>query len=398
MGKKESECSLRSLSFAMSDPINAPEPNPKNAFVFFDIGIAGGKQTGRIIFELFSEVTPKCADNFRALCTGEKGRGGAGKPLHFKGSIFHRIIPGFMCQGGDFTRGDGTGGESIYGHKFRDENFKLKHVCPGLLSMANAGPNTNGSQFFITTAETPWLDGKHTVFGRVLQGMEVVQKMESLGTQSGKPRSKVKIVDCGQLQLDNDQNKQEQPQARAGQQMGQQVSGNNENNPKCFFDISAGGRKLGRVTFELFKDQTPQCAENFRALCTGEKGKGQSRKPLHFKGSSFHRVIPNFMLQGGDFTNGDGTGGESIYGPMFADENFKLRHTKPGLLSMANAGPNTNGSQFFITTVACDWLDGMHTVFGRVIDGMKIVKKVESLGTQSGKPRAKIEIVDCGQL
>jgi len=136
-------------------------------------------------------------------------------------------------------------------------------------------------------------------------------------------------------------------------------------------------------------------------LCTGEKGmcKAARGKNLHFKGSAFHRIIPNFMLQGGDFTNGDGTGGESIYGPVFNDENFKLRHTQPGLLSMANAGPNTNGSQFFVTTVPCDWLDGKHTVFGRVIgDGMKIVKKIETLGTKSGAPRAKVVIEDCGQL
>merc|ERR1712159_128444 len=333
------------------DPTSC-EPNPNNAFVFMDIGM--GNKKGRIVFELFSEITPKCAENFRQLCTGESQSRQTRKALAYKGSYFHRIIPGFMCQGGDFTRGDGTGGESIYGAKFRDENFKVKHVCPGLLSMANSGPNTNGSQFFITTAQTPWLDGKHTVFGRVVQGMDVVQKMESMGTKSGKPRCKVKIVDCGQVSLsqpDGDQNQRAQaqepaPQANAQVQASQQQ--NQGGNPKVFFDMSAGGRKLGRITMELFQDKTPRCAENFRALCTGERGTGQSGRPLHFKGSSFHRIIPQFMLQGGDFTNGDGTGGESIYGPMFPDENFKLRHTTPGLLSMANAGPNTNGSQFFI--------------------------------------------------
>jgi len=166
--------------------------------VFFDITI-GGTPAGRLVIELYSDATPKTAENFRALCTGEKGIGKQGKPLHFKNSIFHRVIPDFMLQGGDFTRGNGTGGESIYGEKFPDENFNLKHTKPGILSMANAGPNTNGSQFFITTVKTDWLDGKHVVFGHVAEGMDVVKQIENQGTQSGKPKQEVKIADCGQL-------------------------------------------------------------------------------------------------------------------------------------------------------------------------------------------------------
>jgi len=166
--------------------------------VFFDITI-GGKPAGRITMELYNDVTPKTCENFRCLCTGEKGMGKSGKPLHFKSSAFHRVIPNFMCQGGDFTRGNGTGGESIYGEKFPDENFKMTHTGPGMLSMANAGPNTNGSQFFLTTVKTEWLDGKHVVFGHVIEGMDVVKNMEAQGTQSGKPKAEVKIADCGQL-------------------------------------------------------------------------------------------------------------------------------------------------------------------------------------------------------
>jgi peptidylprolyl isomerase len=169
-----------------------------NPRVFFDITI-GGKPAGRITFELFADAVPKTAENFRALCTGEKGMGKSGKPLHYKGSRFHRIIKQFMCQGGDFTRGNGTGGESIYGEKFADENFKHKHTTPGLLSMANAGPGTNGSQFFITTAVTSWLDGKHVVFGKVTDGMKVVTAMEAIGSSSGSTSSDVTIADCGEL-------------------------------------------------------------------------------------------------------------------------------------------------------------------------------------------------------
>lgn len=173
------------------------ESNPR---VFFEMEI-GGVAAGRIVMELFATVTPKTAENFRCLCTGEKGKGKSGKPLHYKGSCFHRVIPSFMCQGGDFTRGNGTGGESIYGEKFDDEweTGIVNHTIPGLLSMANSGRNTNGSQFFLTTTKTHWLDNKHVVFGRVEEGLEVVKAMEACGTGMGQPSKKIVIANCGEI-------------------------------------------------------------------------------------------------------------------------------------------------------------------------------------------------------
>ncbi|ONK60844.1 uncharacterized protein A4U43_C08F23310 [Asparagus officinalis] len=173
--------------------------------VYMDVSI-GGEMEGRIVIELFASVAPKTAENFRALCTGEKGIGpSTGVPLHFKGSRFHRVIKGFMLQGGDISAGDGTGGESIYGSKFEDENFEMKHEMKGMLSMANSGPNTNGSQFFITTTRTPHLDGKHVVFGKVLKGMGVVRSIEHTPVGEGDcPTVDVIIAKCGELPQGSD--------------------------------------------------------------------------------------------------------------------------------------------------------------------------------------------------
>mmetsp|Transcript_35783 Transcript_35783/g.83281 ORF Transcript_35783/g.83281 Transcript_35783/m.83281 type:complete len:496 (-) Transcript_35783:397-1884(-) len=179
-------------------------PNAKgdNPHVFFDVR-HGDEPLGKIVMQLYADVTPKTAENFRALCTGEKGDGTLGKPLHYKGCGFHRVIKDFMIQGGDFTKGDGTGGESIYGEKFADENFAVKHTKGGQLSMANAGPGTNGSQFFITSKDTSHLDGKHVVFGHVVEGMDIVRKMESISVGSNdKPDVELVIEDCGAMPTD----------------------------------------------------------------------------------------------------------------------------------------------------------------------------------------------------
>lgn len=182
--------------------------SPNNPRVFFEIEI-DGKKEGRIVMELFANIVPKTAENFRALCTGEKGVGlASGKKLHYKGSVFHRVIPGFMCQGGDFQRGNGTGGESIYGNKFDDEwgvdgQRFMEHTIPGLLSMANSGRNTNGSQFFMTTAKCQWLDCKHVVFGKVEEGMDVLKTIESYGTKSGATKAKIVIADSGEIKTKN---------------------------------------------------------------------------------------------------------------------------------------------------------------------------------------------------
>eukprot|EP00930_Biecheleria_cincta_P041036 TRINITY_DN2810_c0_g1_i2.p1 TRINITY_DN2810_c0_g1~~TRINITY_DN2810_c0_g1_i2.p1 ORF type:complete len:376 (-),score=65.09 TRINITY_DN2810_c0_g1_i2:86-1213(-) len=211
----------------------AKESVPGRPRVFFDVQV-GGRPTTRIICELFSDIVPKTAENFRALCTGEKGLGESGKPLHYKGTTFHRVVPGFAVQGGDTTKGDGTGGESIYGPSFEDESFDLSHDSAGLLSMANRGPNSNGSQFFVVSKACPKMDLKHVVFGRVVEGMDAVRRIEEtcgtadkgsdlcraaknhgvLAFRPGLEGGQAFISDCGELKDEESQQEPAQKKVR----------------------------------------------------------------------------------------------------------------------------------------------------------------------------------------
>ncbi|KAJ8519571.1 hypothetical protein ONZ45_g3479 [Pleurotus djamor] len=300
----------------------------------FDITL-GGHPAGRIVFKLYDDVVPITARNFRELATGQHGFG-------YAGSSFHRVIPQFMCQGGDFTRGNGTGGHSIWKEKFRDENFKIKHTKEGLLSMANSGPNTNGSQFFITTVETSFMES-----------MSFSEKL-------------YKAMTCLTASFIH-------PLTSTIAKLMANV----------FFDIAINYQPAGRIVFKLYDDYVPLTAHNFRELATGQHGFG-------YAGSRFHRIVPGFVCQGGDFTRHDGTGGHSIWGGTFHDENFMRRHKKPGLLSMANSGPHTNGSQFFITTA----LDGKNVVFGEVVEGFdlvinsKLIDQTKAIVAQEWGPKA----------
>ncbi|KAK9056238.1 hypothetical protein SSX86_027328 [Deinandra increscens subsp. villosa] len=351
-----------------------------------------------MVIELFSDVVPKTAENFRALCTGEKGIGPVtGKPLHYKGTVFYKIDQRLAAEGGDIEnrKGRAGGGECIYGNGryFEDENSERTHER-GTLSMALFDSrNSNGSTFILCFRdEFRDLDGCHVVFGKVIKGMEIVTKIEDVGSPKG-PIQEVKIENCGELSEDQKSNVMVPDEEMINKKL----------NPWVYLDISIGEGPVGRMVIELFSDVVPKTAENFRALCTGEKGIGPvTGKPLHYKGTVFYKIDQRLAAEGGDIENKKGRagGGECIYGNgrYFEDENFERTHER-GTLSMAlfDRG-NTNGSTFILCfRDEFRHLDGCHVVFGKVIKGMEIVTKIEDVGSPKG-PIQEVKIENCGEL
>eukprot|EP00611_Tribonema_gayanum_P022908 TRINITY_DN46_c1_g1_i1.p1 TRINITY_DN46_c1_g1~~TRINITY_DN46_c1_g1_i1.p1 ORF type:complete len:476 (+),score=161.74 TRINITY_DN46_c1_g1_i1:46-1428(+) len=285
-------------------PDNRGRKNPK---VYLDISI-GPRKVGQVVCELFANEVPRTAENFRALCTGERGIGKCGKRLHFQGSSFHRIIPGFMAQGGDFTKGDGTGGESIFGPRFPDESFKRKHDQPGLLSMANAGKDSNGSQFFITFTRTPHLDGRHVVFGKVVEGMDVVQLMEKVATGANdKPRMPVLIADCGQVADEEPEPQQaEAAQAAVAQQKAAITSQRAAEPGK----EAAGGEEQPQGAEEEEEEEEVEAPVDLSAMSEKERRLHQLRLKLNAsRKANRQEVKDEFKRMNGEKKGGGGGGG-----------------------------------------------------------------------------------------
>ncbi|XP_071957586.1 uncharacterized protein [Antedon mediterranea] len=341
--------------------------------VSFDITI-GRRPIGTIVIGLFGQVVPKTVANFAALALkgGKEG---------YQGSKLHRVSKGFIIQGGDFVNEDGSGSTSIYGKFFKDENFDLKHYGPGWVAMANAGPNTNGNQFYITCDRMPSLDDQNVVFGVITEGLDVLRTIQEVEVDENDAPKEDVIIDA----------------SRVNTVMVKLIYDDREYaamvTKKVFLDITIDGELEGRIVIGLFGDVAPKTVANFVALAA------EKREKEGYRTSIFHRIIKGFMMQGGDFTDGNGYGGRSIYGESFPDENFILDHYGPGWVAMANAGPDTNGSQFYIITVPTHWLDGTHTVFGKVLEGMDVVEAMENVETDANdRPIKDVGIFDCGVI
>ena len=339
----------------------------------------GGDEAGRVEVGLFGKAAPKTVANFKGLVQGQAFGG-------YKDSKVHRLEPGYVMQMGDYELGNGYGGRSIYDtadNRFDDENLAIRFGGRGTISMANKGPDTNGSQFCIMLGETPQLNGKYQVFGFLLDGMGTVDFLEKKG-KLGPAAKEIRISDCGFLPLTAPAPPAEpaaslaEP-APAAAAVPAAVAVPTPAPAKCmggpcpaevtdrvYLDIAINGRPLGRVELGLFGDVVPMTVGNFKSLMEAcEFGGG-------YLGNIFHRVIPGFMMQGGDIT---ATGNGRV--PTFDDENFDIKFFGKGTLAMANSGPDTNGSQFFICFGDTPWLDGRHVVFGSVLSGYAVVAGVE---------------------
>jgi peptidylprolyl isomerase len=584
------------------------------SFAYMNVSIEG-EHAGTLVIMLFDEVVPKTVANFRALCSGEYGQSTtSGLTLHYKNSRFHRVLPGFIMQGGDIADRFGMGSESIYGSVFRDENFKIQHDRPGMVSMANRGAHTNGSQFFITAAAQQGLDGRHVCFGRVVKGMDVVFAIDACGRPAtGKPTCDIRVSRCGVLdgpavtQLVEEMTsvrvemmspetkrqllrprsvKRRQPSVPSMQQQQQQLSNTQvlpassgsstplaftmqqnhaigfqpfatqdsssaalysaaltttpiphpthnagyqfvhvpppvvhppmqlapmqllpstpalmasqtptqtpvgayfaigggvahsapahtggtsggaaavqsspafmqaitaaatprtpsrartktpgktaksaarassakratagkvatvtrlapsvsaASNPLVFFDVAVNGRAAGRFVILLRSDIAPRTCDNFRHLCMGVNVHPGTKDTYGYSGSTIHKIYQDFLIQGGDITSQDGYGGRSSFKGLenngaFEDENFILKHDVKGVVSMANAGPNTNTSQFMILATPAPWLDGLNVVFGRVVEGIQLIDLLNKYSSKDGTPLARVEIVSSGSL
>ncbi|OQS00042.1 peptidyl-prolyl cis-trans isomerase C [Thraustotheca clavata] len=410
---------------------------PGRRYVWIDVNI-DGEDVGRVTAELYMDIVPKTAENFRGLVTGDNALG-----LTYKGSKCHRIIKGFIVQCGDFETGRGYGGKSIYGGKFADERegLELKHSKRYILQMANSGPDTNGSQFCFMLNAAPHLNGRHVVFGEVVDGFDVVDAMEQSGVEKdgivnnhyvvlkdgnskrGTSNGLIYVITAAAFFLlyvlvmnimvtpaPTNENVLSLRAEEADPNAVEDLELLPSKSPKplrswtrkpgrryVWIDVEINGKPTGRVTAELYMDIVPKTAENFRGLVTGDNAKGFS-----YKKSKCHRILNNFIVQCGDWEKGNGTGGKSIYGGNFDDEEagLKLQHSKRYILQMANAGPNTNGAQFCFMLSAQPHLNGHHVVFGEVVDGFAVVDAMEAAGVATDKDKLTNSVVlaDGGEI
>ncbi|PNW78007.1 hypothetical protein CHLRE_10g460600v5 [Chlamydomonas reinhardtii] len=388
--------------------------NPELPLVWIDVALNGTK-LGRVEYVLFVKEAPRAAENFRQLCSGEKGQDASGRRYHLKGAYYYRIIDRFIDQ-------TGADADGIYNGEFHDDpgGLALKHTHKGLLSMANGGPNTNGGHFSTIMGPAHHLDGSYTIFGEVVSGLEHLELVNALskGQRNNEllQSQMAQIVDAGQTRAGTYVSTPEY-QAVISSEYARIEWRNNQSPvelarlrklyldqslPLVYLDVAIKGTYIGRMEFVLFAKQSPRAAESFRLMCTGEAGVAPeghegAGKPYHFKGIYFYRIIEGFIDQAGQHT-------DSPLGGLFLDDpdGLKLNHTHMGLLSMANIGPNTNGAHFSVIMGAPHHLDGHYTIFGELVDGHHVALAINALA--HGQPNNEhsgskdAQVIDSGQV